>query len=75
MLILMQVINHMIYLEYDRDEVARTLDHVANNDYTIHELFDSLNLELPEPSVINRFLSALPKRESAISIAYLRTEE
>lgn len=72
MLTLLQLITRMINLEYSKEEVTAILDDLAGEAVTITELFDILSLELPKQVMLDTLVSVLPKRQSAINIAFLR---
>lgn len=74
MLVLLQLINRMIHLEYTEDEVRKIFDDLNNGNLDTLELFTALGLEMPIPTMRQRLNDVLPKRESAIKISFLKSE-
>ena len=74
MLVLLQLINRMIHLEYTEDEVRKMFDDLDEGSLDIFELFIILGVEMPRPAMLQRLNDVLPKRESAIKISFLKSE-
>ena len=77
MILLLQLINRMIYLEYTKHDVENNLQAVRQGDITIEELCDVLGFNTPHNALIqrcNEVLGSNEKMNSAIQISFLRAE-
>jgi len=75
MLLLLQLISRMQFLEYSDEEITSTFNLIKAGENTLEELCDALNLELPHPGMTDRLQSLLQnedKFQSGLKIGLLR---
>lgn len=77
MLTLLQVINRMIYLEYEPSEIRTFLGAIQKGHMSVETAFTVLGLEAPVKTKLDLFAETLKhqnKVDAALNISFLRAE-
>lgn len=69
MLVLIQLINHMRFLEYTSVEITSVFQDIKAGELTFENLTDILGLDELTPNQEDRAIASLPKVESAIRVS------